>query len=979
MFRTLLYLLLFYGLTPLNAQTTPQQLSNFNSGPGQQDILTTLYAIGDSLYGNFSRYFGDQNTGLLARIDPETGATTAMLDPDEIPWYGGADQATHPLVVRSGGALFGLQRDGQRGISLYRLDTNRPEPLYTGYRDELTPPVALSDAWYFVGSAGIYRRWAGDVFGNGQPQLWRTDGTAAGTQHVAGLYTQFASNTTLTPGSNKLLIKGEWRTPIALYDPVTDTLQLVSLNGQPLDSLTTPSLELQSEVMYQNGYFYLPSGTPYEEKRFFAIEEATGLVTEIELPVDPRGNVDEASIQFLLGGTIYHHDFAYGTQGDRIHQLNEATLTFEEVPLQAADPFALRNLDANYIVTDSSLLYTSFNDLIEVVPARGLSRKLATVTDWSNRELVMQASPCYIFVGVKGDPHAVYRVNRASGEVLTAPDVTTAVLTQYPDYLTTDYFQLIGDNAYWVDPGSRNRPRVEDRPGGLLRWRAEAEAPEAFGEFRPLTNSFGHSLPYFVGNAYNPTTVLLASGDSVVYYDSSRERVIPIETGASTVRAFYKFPEGPLYGRSVGAFGHRPVRFTDGTFTAIPVTVNGRPAATSYLLWLGNLRRLPDGRPLVRYYRSRGSSAETYAATYTDDTLRLSSFTLPVTELFDEVFLSDFNSDSSYAAYDSTNRLAYVVNFDAPVAVVTADAQGAWTETTDRTTGQANLTYHSRRGEAARIPVGPWTRAWGVSRGRMVNGKLLYLSNSVNAGQELAVADAATETVALLKDINPGAYNSMAEWREVVYVPGGVVFPAASEAAGGELWFTDGTTIGTYRLTDINPGSKSANPHALHRFGDWIYFSANGPVGYEVYRMNVNSLEAELLADIHPGPAGSRPLDFLADDDAFYVLARGGVGEQFEFFRLPLNLVSTNDRATASPATIFPNPVGADWLTIAAPTGERLVLAEVVDQAGRRLRTATFTATELGRLDIRGVPAGAYWVRVIYASGRFSATLVVVE
>lgn len=93
----------------------------------------------------------------------------------------------------------------------------------------------------------------------------------------------------------------------------------------------------------------------------------------------------------------------------------------------------------------------------------------------------------------------------------------------------------------------------------------------------------------------------------------------------------------------------------------------------------------------------------------------------------------------------------------------------------------------------------------------------------------------AMPTVALVKDINPGAAGCYLNG--LVNVGGDVYFLAADAAHGLEVWRTDGTSAGTSLVVDLYPGPNSG-ANAVGRIGDKIlvmggYGPSNTP--YSIY------------------------------------------------------------------------------------------------------------------------------------------------
>ena len=78
------------------------------------------------------------------------------------------------------------------------------------------------------------------------------------------------------------------------------------------------------------------------------------------------------------------------------------------------------------------------------------------------------------------------------------------------------------------------------------------------------------------------------------------------------------------------------------------------------------------------------------------------------------------------------------------------------------------------------------------------------------------------QSIALLKDINPGANPSTPA--EFFKLDGKLYFNANNPNYGTELWSTDGTSGGTNLVLDINPGTASSLPTSLLNYNNKLHF-----------------------------------------------------------------------------------------------------------------------------------------------------------
>jgi ELWxxDGT repeat protein len=103
-----------------------------------------------------------------------------------------------------------------------------------------------------------------------------------------------------------------------------------------------------------------------------------------------------------------------------------------------------------------------------------------------------------------------------------------------------------------------------------------------------------------------------------------------------------------------------------------------------------------------------------------------------------------------------------------------------------------------------------------------LDGRLLFEASEPVHGDELWVSDGTEEGTILLADIIPGKGNSFTSEAAVV---GRLVFFSVDDGVHGEeLWKTDGTPAGTAPVIDLLPGRDGSFPHFLGAMGDSLLF-----------------------------------------------------------------------------------------------------------------------------------------------------------
>ncbi|GMU63903.1 MAG: hypothetical protein AMXMBFR36_01770 [Acidobacteriota bacterium] len=104
---------------------------------------------------------------------------------------------------------------------------------------------------------------------------------------------------------------------------------------------------------------------------------------------------------------------------------------------------------------------------------------------------------------------------------------------------------------------------------------------------------------------------------------------------------------------------------------------------------------------------------------------------------------------------------------------------------------------------------------------------------------------------------------------------GRIVFPGNDGTTGVELWTSDGTEEGTLMVTEIAPGPDGSWPRHLVSLGDGVVlFAAEDPtLGYELFRTDGTAAGTSMVRDLVVGPGSSVPDDFVIQDGVLYFSA----------------------------------------------------------------------------------------------------------
>ncbi|MCI0747126.1 MAG: immunoglobulin domain-containing protein, partial [Verrucomicrobia subdivision 3 bacterium] len=167
-----------------------------------------------------------------------------------------------------------------------------------------------------------------------------------------------------------------------------------------------------------------------------------------------------------------------------------------------------------------------------------------------------------------------------------------------------------------------------------------------------------------------------------------------------------------------------------------------------------------------------------------------------------------------------------------------------------------------------------------------VNGTLFFSASTSSSGRELWKTDGTSNGTVMVREIRLGSTGSHPD--EFAALNGILFFRASDGIAGHELWRSDGTSNGTARVKDIRPGSPDSTPWDLVSFNGRIFFRADDGVhGNELWTSDGTEAGTFLLADIIEGPVGSDPQNFkVSGGRLFFTANRLDTGiELFAVFR----------------------------------------------------------------------------------------------
>ena len=184
----------------------------------------------------------------------------------------------------------------------------------------------------------------------------------------------------------------------------------------------------------------------------------------------------------------------------------------------------------------------------------------------------------------------------------------------------------------------------------------------------------------------------------------------------------------------------------------------------------------------------------------------------------------------------------------------------------------------------------------------VINGSIFF-AGSDSHGPELWKTDGTTAGTVLLKGNGCNAKYLVAGAGNILY------FSATDATNGAELWKTDGTTAGTVLVKDIYPGTTGSNPSYLVRAGNYVFFYAQDASSASDYAMFRTDGTAAGTSNVAYFPGNNYPLPIYLSGNYLYTSTYHTVsGGSFQLWSanigtlLPVQLLSFTAQASKNDA-----------------------------------------------------------------------------
>ncbi|MET0556289.1 MAG: ELWxxDGT repeat protein [Vicinamibacteria bacterium] len=232
---------------------------------------------------------------------------------------------------------------------------------------------------------------------------------------------------------------------------------------------------------------------------------------------------------------------------------------------------------------------------------------------------------------------------------------------------------------------------------------------------------------------------------------------------------------------------------------------------------------------------------------------------------------------------------------------------------------------------AGTTPVTPPGHPMAGARALARAGSTLFLHgyDAVHGG-ELWRSDGTPAGTVLVRDLSPGSQADNGP-RNMTDVNGTLFFAGYDQTEGYALWKSDGTEAGTVRVDIVLPGPASASLTSLTAIGGRLYFAADdGLHGPEPWVSDGTPLGTRQIHDVQPGPSGSFPAGFVEARGLAFFYANDGTSG-YELWR-----TDGSEAGTLRLGDIRPGPFGSSP-TPRTRVGDFLLFGADDGVAGREL------------------------------------------
>ncbi len=803
-----------------------------------------------------------------------------------------AGSALTPLAClrsSSAGAIapaFGrLTADEQAGLAF----------LVKDIRSSAAPRVTSGGSWSRFLTIGSTTFFTASTAENGI-ELWKTDGTLAGTVLVKDIYPgpiACGVNSPVDFGGILVFVADDGATGVELWrsDGTTaGTYMVRQIQAGPDIGTTNPSID--NLTVCGSQLFFAANDHVHGAELWSSdgTSAGTGMVKDIQ----PGANGSSPLELTCINGIVYFqaNDGTTGTELWRSDGTSSGT--YEVLDIY---PGSTQSFPTTLTAVGSTLFFgaTDATHGTELWKSDGTAAGTVLVADIhpgsASSQVVFGVAVNNLFVFTEGA--STYPFNYALYRSDGTAAGTYAIGSGFPD--SSGYFSEAMMNGFLYYMGDNASSDEE-----LWRTDGSAAGTTEVANLNPSGSSYPESF-VVIGS-----TLFFGAGDgsgSVYLYKSDGTTAGTVKVSGAPILGSFINADAALgnqlvFSAPVSSTSNQ-LYLTDGTTTQLVSNIDPQ-VSSSYPTALGDLSgtllfEANDGVNGISAWRSDGTTSgttlvKTLSATATDTvfaTLNGAAFFPDQSSFSSSVLWKSDGTTSGTSQVDTISSATgiAVMNDAEGVLLLTTNSGGIY-KSNGTTSGTGILSSSSKVptkfltvGSRAVAPLNDFSSPgiWGSDLTTAGSGSL---SDSGGTLLTLNYGDAAvlgswacfvatgtagfglyrtdgtsansTEVVALTQ--GPGVGAGTHPRTPMASANGLVFFSAYSTAGGYELWKSDGTAAGTVEVKDIAAGSASSGPLALTPMNNELYFIADdGITGYELWKSDGTSAGTVQVADISPG------------------------------------------------------------------------------------------------------------------------------
>ncbi len=887
---------------PIEPTLVPQLLKDINTGNLSSNISWLTDVDGMLYFTLFEQASGWE----LWKSDGTAQGTVLVKD-----IYAGPTSSNPSILRNVNGTLYFMANDGVHGHELWKSDGTaagtmlvadiRPASPYgynpSSYPDQLT---VVGGALFFTAYDGVHGR-----------ELWKSDGTAAGTMLVADI--RPASPYGYNPGSypDQLTVVGG-----ALFFTAND-----GVHGRELwtSDDTAGGTMLVADIRPASPYGYNPSSYPSTLTNvggmlFFSAYDGihgrelwtsdgtpggTMLVADIR-PENPYGGNPGSYPDQLtdVGGTLYFsaHDGIHGRELWKSDGAPGGTTLVADINADSsygygisADPAWLTNFGGTLFFTANDGIHgrelwksdnvTGTTLVVDIWPADAYGFNPGSYPD----QLTAAGGVLYFTAHDGALGRELWKTDGAMSGAALVKDIRPGPQDAFPSTLTN-----VGGNLFFL---------ADDGQTGLELWKSNG-MPAGTMLVKDVNQNTDGSNPYdavMVDGVLYFTARIAASGRELWKSDGTAGGTMLVADivlgGAGSYPRYLTRAGGLLYFVADDGMHGRELWKSDGTDQGTMLVADIAPLSPygfnpdsdpAELTYFGGTLYFSahDGVHRRELWKSDGTAqgtmlvADIYPETpygfnpgsYPSELTTVGGMLYFIAEdgvHGRELWTSDGTTDGTMLVADIRPTSPYGYNPSSFPAQLTAAGGVLFFTAYDGVTGRELWTSDGTPGGTMLVKDIWSTSPYSGNPSSYptyltdVGGTLFFTAYDGAHARELWKSDGTPEGTILVKDIVTFGTSYP---RDLTNVDGTLFFTAYHPTLGRELWKSDGTTGGTVPVKNIAPGAISSYPYDMTNVNGTLYFTAwDFTSGRELWQSDGSAAGTVMVADFTPGLAGTYP------------------------------------------------------------------------------------------------------------------------